>query len=73
MDANSRKEEGRRTSGSKAEVSVIDFNTLEKIAIFFSWSGIHSWIRGLSREPRETAGGTLSKTESQTQTRVLKC
>ena len=27
----------------------------------------------LSKGPRETAGGTLSKTESKTQSRVLKC
>ena len=37
-----------------------------------SWR-IRSWIRCLSMVPRATAGGTLSKTESKTQKRVLKC
>ena len=45
-----RKEEGRRTCGGKAEVSVFDFNKPEQIAILFLWSGCF-------QNPRESAAG----------------
>ena len=63
FEENSRKEEGR-TCGSKAEVSVFDFNKPELRATLFFWSGcfrhpgIIRWIRGLLKEPQETASGT---------------
>ena len=47
---NSRKEDGRRTCGSKAEVSVFDSSKLEQRAIFFLWSGCF-------QNPRESADG----------------
>ena len=62
-----------RTCGCKAKVSLFDFIELELTAIFFPLvrmlpisRGIRNWIRGLLKEPRETAGGTLRQTESQT-------
>ena len=78
-EENSRKE-GRRTCGGKAEVSVFDFNKLEQrasllisVPMFPMSRGVRCWIQGLSKEPLETAGRTLSKTESKTQKRILKC
>ena len=62
----SSKEEGRRTCGSKAEVSVFDFRKPEQRAVLFFWSGCFQY-------PRESGDGNRIGRNSSGKLQAKQC